>query len=122
MARKRKTPEKDQDQEIEKSTYEEVLEVTEEFVIEDVSDTNTGEELAALEDLNVTEVEAAIEEGAPLELVEEKEEKKKPEVIKNSASQGKAPKEIKSKKVKPVAETQSGNKSGIRSTQGLFLR
>jgi hypothetical protein len=123
MARKRKIEEKPEEKQEEKTSYEEILEVTEEFVIEDVSDVASTEDLQNLEDLNVTEVEAAIEDGEKLELVEEKKElKKHNEVIKNSASQGKAPKEIKSKKVRPVSGKEPKNKSGIRSTQGLFFR
>jgi hypothetical protein len=52
---------------------EENLEVTEEFVIEDVSDVQSTNEFQELEDLNTTEVESIIEDGSKIELTEEEE-------------------------------------------------
>jgi hypothetical protein len=106
MPRKRKNEEKP----------EEVLEVTEDFVIEDVSDVENTEELQNLEDLNVTEIEAAIEDGEKLELVEEQVVKNS---IQNSAKQFKAPAFFKNKKIKPIRDKPTHDHSGIKTTHGL---
>jgi len=117
MARKKKT--ENEIKEVDINPYGEILEVTEDFVIEDVSDISNTEELSNLEELNITEVEAAIEDGEKLELVEENNKPKpfKSNVITNSARQGRAPKHIHKKKLKPIERPSTNN--GIKTTHGL---
>ena len=121
MARKRKETEKVE--EVEKveeettTTYENILEVTEDFIVEDVSDTIDTTDVSNLQDLNVTEVEAAIEVNPQIkEITEEEKPKRKNQKI----TQGKAPENIPVRKFKP--QVQKATSGGIRSTQGLFHR
>ncbi len=109
----------------EKSTYEEVLEVTDEFVLQDVEDTDISE-VETLEDLDKTEVEAAIEEGSDIELIEEEKPKakakRKPKAERKSAIDEKRLREKQLlPKVQPAISKEKKN-NGIRTTAGLFFR
>lgn len=131
----------------------EELEVTDEFHLQEVSDTTDSYEdivEAGLVDLDKTEVEAEIEEGAELEIVEEvvessepakKAKKAKPEARKNRTTvdtrvsaaeilKNQAEKEANDEKrkekqrmtrVKPVISQEKKN-NGIRTSAGLFFR
>ncbi len=122
-----------------KDPYAEVLEVTDEFNLQDVSD--TPEEVLG-KDLDVTEVEAAIEDGAEIELIEEeKAVVRKPEpkrnrttvdtkvdavaILKAQAEKEEFDEKRKEKqrmsKVKPVISQLKKN-NGIRTSSGLFYR
>ncbi len=128
----------------------EELEVTDEFHLQEVSDTTDSYEdivEAGLVDLDKTEVEAEIEEGAELEIVEEVVESSEPakkakpearknrttvdtrvsaaEILKNQAEKEANDEKRKEKqrmtRVKPVISQEKKN-NGIRTSAGLFFR
>ncbi len=131
-------------EQVEEAKVEEELEVTDEFNLQEVSDTPDSYEAimdAGLTDIDTTEVEAAIEDGAEIEVIEESKPKSKPTARKNRTSvdtrvdaaailKTQAEKEQKEKetkerqrmaRVRPVISQDKKN-NGIRTTAGLFYR
>ncbi len=156
--RKRKTEEVDTttevETEVEAQETEEEVEVTEEFIlqeVEDVSDVTDSYETImeeGLVDLDATEVEAAIEDGAPIVEVEEFKQapapikaKRNRTTVDTKVDASKILKEQKQKeadeavlienkknqarqrmaRVKPVI-SQAKKNNGIRTSSGLFSR
>ncbi len=132
---------KDATKEIEEQKkYDDILNVTDEFVLEDVSDT-AG--VPSGEDLDVTEVESLIEKGAKLEPLEETPlkikrnrttvdskvnadailaaQKEKEELEEAAEEKQKKIDRQKMARVKPVI-SQIKKNNGIRTSTGLFFR